>query len=46
MSVDYPFYKTYSGALQLDKMPWDYKNDARNYLIGSVVSAIIGASIF
>lgn len=45
-SEDYPWYKNYSGALQLAKMPWDYTNDARNYLIGSVLTAIVGASIF
>ncbi len=44
-SVRYPFFKNYAGALQLAKMPWDYKNDARNYFIGSVLSAIVGASI-
>jgi hypothetical protein len=44
-SSEYPYFKTYAGALQLAKMPWDYKNDARNFMIGSVVSAILGASI-
>lgn len=42
----YPYAKTESGALQLPKMPWDYRNDARNYLLGSIASLIVGASIF
>lgn len=43
---EYPWAKTESGALQLAKMPWDYRNDAKHYLIASLASFIVGASIF
>lgn len=46
LTANYPYAKTESGALQLPRMPWQYKNDAKNYLIGSVFSFIVGASIF
>lgn len=42
----YPWAKTEAGALQLDKMPWHHRNDARNYLLASVFSFLVGASIF
>ena len=42
----YPWAKTESGALQLAKMPWDYKNDAKVYLATSIASLIVGASVF
>ena len=42
----YPWAKTESGALQLDKMPWDHRNDAKHYLIGSLFGFMVGASIF
>lgn len=45
-TIDYPYPKTEVGILQLPKMPWDYQNSARNYLATSVVSFIVGASIF
>ena len=45
-SIPYPFAKTESGALQLDKMPWDHRNDAKEYLAASVVGFLVGASIF
>ena len=43
---EYPWAKTESGALQLAKMPWDYKNESKTYLIASLASFIVGASIF
>lgn len=27
-AVKYPYKKTYSGALQLSKMPWNYRNES------------------
>lgn len=42
----YPWAKTEAGALQLYKMPWDYKNDAKHYLAASLFSFLVGASIF
>jgi hypothetical protein len=42
----YPWPKNESGALQLDKMPWHHKNDATHYFFGSVITFIVGASIF
>lgn len=45
-TANYPYAKTEAGALQLPKMPWDYKNDSKHYLVGSIFSFIVGASIF
>ena len=45
-SVDYPYYKTESGALQLPVNPWDYRNKSLWYLGTSVATFIVGASIF
>lgn len=45
-TAEYPWAKTESGALQLDKMPWHYRNDAKFYLFGSIASLIVGASVF
>lgn len=42
----YPWAKTEAGALQLKKMPWDLRNDARDYFIGSIATFLVGASIF
>ena len=42
----YPWAKTEAGALQLDKMPWEHRNDAKEYLLGSVVGFLVGASVF
>jgi len=44
--VDYPYYKTEAGALQLAVNPWDYKNKSVYYFGGSLVSFIVGASLF
>lgn len=43
---EYPWAKTESGALQLYKMPWQYKNESKHYLAASLFSFIVGASIF
>jgi hypothetical protein len=45
-TANYPYAKTESGALQLKKMPWQYKNDAKSYLWTSLGTFIIGASVF
>ena len=45
-SEPYPWARTEPGALQLDKMPWDLRNDAKHYLIGSLFGFVVGASIF
>lgn len=45
-TAQYPWAKTEAGALQLQKMPWEYKNDAKHYLVASVFSFLVGASIF
>jgi hypothetical protein len=45
-TVPYPWPKTEAGALQLDKMPWDYRNEATHYFVGSVLGFLVGASIF
>jgi hypothetical protein len=45
-SFFYPVAKTESGALQLPSMPWDLKNRAKVSLGMSVVSFIVGASLF
>ena len=45
-TAEYPWAKTEAGALQLYKMPWDYKNEAKHYLAASVFSFLVGASIF
>ena len=45
-SVPYPWAKTESGALQLDRMPWDCRNDATHYFAASVFGFFVGASIF
>ena len=45
-SEPYPWAKTEAGALQLDKMPWDHRNDAKEYLLGSAFGFLVGASIF
>ena len=45
-TANYPYPKTESGALQLSKMPWHYRNDAKKYFWSSVGTFIIGASIF
>ena len=45
-SETFPYAKTESGALQLAKMPWDLKNDAKYYLLGSLASLVVGASVF
>lgn len=42
----YPWAKTEAGALQLPKMPWDYKNEAKIYFATSIASLIVGASVF
>lgn len=42
----YPWAKTESGALQLAKMPWDYRNDSKFYFATSLASFIVGASVF
>lgn len=42
----YPWAKTEAGALQLKKMPWDLRNDARDYFFLSVATFLVGASIF
>ena len=42
----YPWAKTEAGALQLDKMPWDYRNEASKYFVGSLFSFLVGASVF
>lgn len=43
---EYPWAKTESGALQLYKMPWDYRNESKRYLLASLFSFLVGASIF
>lgn len=43
---DYPYAKTEAGALQLPKMPWDYKNAAKLYFGTSIASFIVAASVF
>jgi hypothetical protein len=43
---EFPWAKTEAGALQLYKMPWEYKNESKHYLIASLASFIVGASIF
>eukprot|EP00919_Chromeraceae_sp_WS-2016_P000366 GHVR01000961.1.p1 GENE.GHVR01000961.1~~GHVR01000961.1.p1 ORF type:complete len:149 (-),score=5.29 GHVR01000961.1:354-800(-) len=45
-TVEYPYSKTEAGALQLAKMPWDCKTEAKTYLFGGLMSLIFGASIF
>lgn len=45
-TAQYPWAKTEAGALQLQKMPWEYKNDAKHYLVASLFSFLVGASIF
>ena len=45
-TVNYPYAKTETGALQLPKMPWQYKNESKNYFFGSLISLVLGASIF
>lgn len=45
-ALDHPYYKTEAGALQTGAMPWDYKNRAKNFLGVSLVSLIVGASVF
>ena len=45
-AIPYPYYKTESGAIQSGNMPWDYKNSAKGYLAGSLISLVLGASIF
>ena len=43
---NYPYAKTETGAIQLPKMPWQYRNDSKHYFWGSLVSLVLGASIF
>lgn len=45
-SEPYPWARTEAGALQLDKMPWDLRNEAGHYLLGSLFGFVVGASIF
>jgi len=45
-TAEYPWAKTEAGALQLYKMPWDYKNESKQYLAASIFSFLVGASIF
>lgn len=45
-SEPYPWAKTEAGALQLDKMPWNHRNDSRHYFLLSAFTFLIGASIF
>lgn len=45
-ALDYPYYKTEAGALQLPIMPWDYQNRAKKILLAGVMSFIVGASVF
>jgi hypothetical protein len=45
-TAPFPYAKTEAGALQLKKMPWDLRNEARHYLLGSLFSFLVGASIF
>ena len=44
-SEEYPYAKTESGALQLQKMPWDYRNEAKYYFMATFASLLVGASI-
>ena len=37
----YAWEKTEVGALQLQKMPWDLKNEAKNYLAASLFSFFV-----
>jgi hypothetical protein len=46
LTENYPYPKTEAGALQLPRMPWQYKNDAWNYFYGSLGTFLVGASIF
>jgi hypothetical protein len=39
-AVKYPYAKTYSGALQLRKMPWDYRNESYLWLGVAALGAI------
>lgn len=43
---EFPWAKTESGALQLQKMPWELRNESKHYLIASLFSFVVGASIF
>lgn len=45
-TTPYPWAKTEAGALQLDKMPWDHRNDAQTYLVCSGLGFLLGASVF
>jgi hypothetical protein len=45
-TAEYPWAKTEAGALQLYKMPWELRNESKHYLIASVFSFLVGASIF
>lgn len=45
-SEQYPWARTEAGALQLEKMPWDLRNEATHYLLGSFFGFFVGASIF
>jgi hypothetical protein len=45
-TLNYPYAKTETGALQLPRMPWQYKNDAKNYFVGGLFGLVVGASIF
>jgi len=45
-TYNYPYAKTEAGALQLPKMPWQYRNNAKHYLWTGVFSFMVGASIF
>jgi len=45
-ALDYPYYKTEAGALQLPTMPWEHKNRAKALFASSIISFIVGASVF
>jgi len=42
---DYPYPKTYAGALQLNKMPWHYKSSAYEYFTWGAASSLIAVGL-
>ena len=42
---DYPYAKTYAGALQLYKMPWQYKHSSFEYFTLGTASTLIALGL-
>lgn len=45
-ALTYPYVKTETGAITSGKMPWNFKNESKAYLATSLISLIVGASVF